>query len=471
MSRIRFAFALGASLLCASAAHGQTAPAVSAVVAFSISNPAGNLAFAGNGNLYGVVAPATAVAGGLVYRASPDGSTIETLYQLSPTNDALSPQAGLTIGSDGLLYGTTKFGRGTDAGGTGTVFRLAMDGTGFTILHRFDLYTETNANLSPKNVEGAFPEAELLEGADGTHLYGVAAAGGPNGTGTVFKVAKSGADFGVLHAFAADTDTSTTAPLVVTEDGAAPVGQLAQAEDGTLYGTTSSGGANGRGTIFRVRTDGTGFEVLKVFSATTADTTTGLLENADGAAPLAGLTYGADGNFYGVTSAGGTTGQGVIFSISTAGVYQVLHEFDGTSGQRPAAELLLGSDGKLYGTTSSGGVTSAGAASTFGTIFAIDRAGTNFTRLYSFVSEVGSVPSSKLVEASSGVLLGTVQGGGKCGYGAIFRYSAAGDTVENDRKCGTGGGNNNNNSGGGSGGPGLVLLLGAFAWLRSRRSG
>jgi Gloeo_Verruco repeat len=464
MFRSRSVLALGALCLSASVAFAQSAtPAVSTVVAFNFSNNVGNLVLGGDGALYGVVNPVTSVTGGLVYRAAADGSDTKTIYQLSPADDGFAPGAGLTLGSDGLLYGTTKFGRTSDLLSSGTIFRVSTSGTGFTVLHRFQPYTTTATDPTLKNEQGVFPEAELTEGSDG-YLYGVTSSGGPNGTGTVFKVSKEGTGFQVLHAFAVDTDT-TTSGLVVTVDGATPLGQLVQGADGKIYGTTSAGGTNGRGVIFRVGSDGTGFEVLKHFSAVTADATTALLENADGATPLAGLTDGNDGFFYGVTSIGGATGHGVIFSIATDGTYTVLHAFDGTTGQRPLAEMVLGSDGRLYGTTGTGGVTSAGAASALGTLFVIDRAGTNFTRLYSFTTDVGALPSTKLVQQSASVFYGTVASGSSCGYGAIFRYSGTGDTVTGSKNCGN---TNNDNNGGGAGGPALVLMLGTLLALRRR---
>lgn len=468
MSRIRSAFALGALCLCAAGANGQSAtPAVSTVVAFSISNPVGNLSLGPDGALYGVVAPATSIAGGLVYRAATDGSAISTLYQLSPTQDGFTPGAGLTLGSDGLLYGVTKFGRATETFSSGTVFRMSPTGTDFTVLHRFAAYTTTTANTSPQNEEGVFPETELIEGAD-HYLYGVTTAGGPQGTGVVFKVSRDGSDFKVLHSFSADTDTGSD---LKNADGATPLGQLVQGADGMLYGTTSAGGLNGLGTIFRVSADGAVFEVLYHFEATTADTTTGLAENATGAVPLAGLVDGGDGFFYGVTSVGGATGQGVVFSLSA--IERVQHGVRAAHvrWRWPVAELLLGTDGRLYGTTTSGGLTSSGSASTLGTMFVLERAGnnptaTNLSRLHSFASDVGSVPSSKLVQASGNVFLGTVQNGGKCGYGAVYRYSGAGDTVTGNTKCGNTGKNNNN--GGGAGEPALLLMLGTLLALRRK---
>ena len=463
MPFIRPAYALCALSLFAIATHAQTTtPAVSTVLAFNISNPYGNLVRAADGVLYGVAAPATAVAGGIVYRSAIDGSNVKTIYQLTP-DDAYTPQGGLLIGSDGLLYGTTKYGRAGEANSTGTIFRLSTAGTGFTVLHRFQASAAANSDFSVINTDGALPEAELIEGTDG-YLYGVTRAGGPNGRGAIFKMAKDGTGFAVLHTFAANT--ATTVGQVVNADGAHPVGQLVQGADGYFYGTTSAGGTNGNGTVFRIAFDGAGFQVLRQFSATVIDATTGFAENADGAAPLAGLTNGNDGLLYGVTRSGGTNGLGVIFSMTPDGsTYTVMHTFDGPDGAVPSGELLLGSDGKLYGATSAGGVNSNGETTAFGTIFSIDRAGTGFARLYSLDGSAGNTPTTRLLEISSGRFIGTASAGGRCGYGTIFNFSAAGDKVDGNTRCGN---NNNNDNGGGSTGVGLLVLLGGFAWARRR---
>ncbi len=239
-----------------------------------------------------------------------------------------------------------------------------------------------------------------------------------------------------------------------------------QGADGFLYGVTAAGGENGRGTVFKVAADGSAFQVLHTFSATTQNATTLLQENAEGAVPIAGLTDGADGFFYGVASNGGL-GYGTVFAIPADGSsFSVLYRFDGATGASPVAELTLGADGKLYGTTLSGGLTSTGTTSTLGMIFSIERNGANFTRLHSFDGTVGYAPSSALVEIATGDLIGTVSSGGRCGatYGAIYRWSAAGTQFSGDTTCGV----RNNNNGGGAAGPALLLLLGGLAWLRRR---
>lgn len=463
MSRIRLAWASCALGLFALSSHAQTTPAVSTVVAFYLSNPVGNLVKGADGALYGVTAAALSSAGGLIYRTTVDGSDVRTLYQLQP-DDAYTPGSGLLLASDGLLYGTTRFGRPTDATGSGTIYRLAPGGTGFEIIFRFAPITAVTLDQSAINTNGAFPEGELVEGADGL-LYGTARAGGPNGTGTIFRLAKDGSNFSVIYTFSADTSPTTSA-LTITTDSASPAGPLVIGADGYLYGTGSAGGTNGRGSVFKVATDGTGFQVLHHFSATTTNTTTNLAENADGSTPLAGLIEGSDGFFYGSASLGGTKGNGVVFVLPADGSsFTVLHAFSGTDGARPAAELLLGSDGKLYGTTAGGGVDASGNATSLGTIFSIDPAGTNFARLYSFVTAQGTGPAGQLLELGSGVFAGITTGAGNCGYGTLFRYSAAGDTVTGNTRCGQ---RNNNNSGGGASGFGILLLLGGLGMLRRR---
>ena len=449
-------------------ATAQTTPAVSTAVAFSGSVPAGNVVQGDDGALYGANSTSTFVTGGLIYRATVDGTSIATLHQMG-AEDGVAPQAGLLLASDGRFYGTTKFGKPGTLDTTGTIFTIKQDGTEFATLHRFAAFTTVNSATLPENSDGAYPEAELIEGSDG-NLYGTTRAGGPDGTGAVFRIARGGTGFQTLHVFSAITSAATVTPFVNVE-GMSPVGPLVEGADGKFYGTTSLGGANGRGTVFRINLDGTGFQVLHTFTATTTNTTTGLLENEDGASPTAGLIDGQDGYFYGVTSQGGTSGNGTIFAMTPDGAtFTTLHVFDGNNGSRPVAELALFSDGKLYGTTYGGGTTSSGAASTYGTIFSIARDGTGFTNLHSFDNTHGVYPTGQLLQLlplSSTIFVGTTSSGGKCGSGTIFRYSSAGDTVTGNTKCGQK--KKGNSSGGGATGPAVLLLIGGLALARRRR--
>jgi len=435
------------------AAFAQTTtPAVSTLAAFSGSQAYSTPVRGPDGALYGTTATLNFITGGLIYRLAADGSKIETLYQLK-VDDGYSPFGGLLLASNSKLYGTTSLGAATQVSTTGTVYTIAPDGSGFTVLHRFQTYTSLNLIGGPINADGANPESELIEGSDG-YLYGVARTGGPNGNGTVFKLAKDGSGFAMLHAFGAVTSAANVTP-VTNDDGFGPVGSLVQGADGYFYGTAARGGTTGSGTIFRIRFDGTGFEVLRTFPALTQASSTDPLVNADGAAPLAGLTDGQDGRLYGVTGAGGSSGFGTIFAYDpVGGVFSVLHNFDGAKGAQPSGELLLGQDGKLYGNTSSGGTADNGNGTLFGTIFSIARDGTGFTSIYSFKGSDGANPTGRLLQMNATTFVGVTQAGGRCGQGTAYQLSLTGATSKGVTNCGR-----KKNGGGGSVAPALLLVL------------
>ncbi|HXR17713.1 MAG TPA: choice-of-anchor tandem repeat GloVer-containing protein [Terriglobales bacterium] len=121
---------------------------------------------------------------------------------------------------------------------------------------------------------------------------------------------------------------------------------LVQGTDGNLYGTAPSGGAHSGGTVFKVTPTGT-LTTLYSFCAQTNCT--------DGEEPLAGLVLATNGTFYGTTSVGGANGDGTVFSITAGGTLTTLHSFDLTDGAYPTAALIQGRDGNFYGTTVEGG--------------------------------------------------------------------------------------------------------------------
>jgi MYXO-CTERM domain-containing protein len=449
------------TLAFASLAQAQT-PAVSTVLAFSGSRVPDGVILGPDGVLYGASATTTGETGGLIFRSATDGSSVETLYQFG-SQDGISPAGALLLGSDGLLYGTTQFSNGGTSVGGGTVFRVATDGTGFTTLHNFAPSTSSNVNSNPINADGVSPLAALIEGSDG-FLYGVTRFGGPAGAGTVYKIGKDGSGFSLLHAFAAIT--SAASAVIVNADGAHPRAALAESA-GFFYGTTNAGGANGQGTIFRLGFDGSGFELLHVFTTPVAPSGSTVAVNEHGAAPQAGLTDGNDGLLYGTTVQGGANGVGVLYSITPNGsVITALHDFVAESGTQPIGTLLLASDGKLYGTTAAGGTTSSGGASTLGTVFSFDPVGTGYTNLHNFDSTTGSNGNGTMVQLNSTEFIGTATNGGRCGSGTIFRLSLAGTTVTGDTSCGS-------SSGGGGGGGAtslqLLLMLGALLLAGSIR--
>ena len=184
----------------------------------------------------------------------------------------------------------------------------------------------------------------------------------------------------------------------------------------TLYGTTGSGGIAGNGTVFKINTDGTGFTNLYVFTGTPL---TSFLTNSDGANPYAGLILSGD-TLYGTTQNGGSAGAGfgTVFAVNTDGTdFTNLHSFTYFSdGAGPDAGLIL-SGNTLYGTASGGGLGR-------GTVFAVNTDGTGFTNLYSFKipTSGGMSPQAGLV-LSGYTLYGTAEFGGTTNSGTVFSLS------------------------------------------------
>ena len=454
--------ALSAWLLTASAAaFAQATPAVSTVFAFNGSVPNGGIVQGPDGALYGASSANSRVAGGLVYRSTVNGSSVTSIYQMT-VDDGYGPRAGLLQASNGLLYGTTQYGLPTVAFSSGTVYRVGYDGAGYVTLHRFGVYSEYNVNGNPVNADGAYPQAALIQGSDG-YLYGTTRAGGAHGTGVVFRMSLDGTSFSVLHEFGAVTSASTDS-VVKNVDGASPVSGLLQAPDGYLYGTAPAGGVDGRGTIYRILMDGTGFEVMHEFPATAAVSP---YENEDGAAPLAGLADGGDGYLYGVASVGGLNGVGTLFSLDpVSGSFTVLHDFDSPEGASPSGQLIVGTDSLLYGTTAGGGTNSSGSTTSLGTIYSFARAGSAFTSLYSFNGDEGSGPNGPLLQLDATTFVGISVAGGKCGQGTLFHYSSIGATVSGNKTCGQ---KKQDQSGGGALAPAMLLLFGGLFVARRRR--
>ncbi len=341
-----------------------------------------------DGALYGTVASGGSSGVGTVFKLNADGSGFTVLHNFNSPVTGANPQAGLVQGADGALYGTALSG---GSSGKGTVFKLNVDGSGFTVLRNFNGSTT-----------GAYPFGRLVQGADGA-LYGTTYQGGSSSVGTVFKLNADGSGFTVLHNF----NGSTT--------GAYPQAGLVQGADGALYGTAPSGGSGGLGTVFKLNADGSGFTVLRHFTS-----------SATGANPRAGLVQGTAGALYGTTPEGGSSGVGTVFKLNADGSdFTVLHNFDyPTTGANPEGGLVQGADGTLYGTTSRGGYFG------YGTVFKLNADGTGSTKLQNFdYHTTGGNPSGGLVQGTDGALYGTASMGGSSAYGTVFRLSLVNNDI------------------------------------------
>ncbi|MGH9432855.1 MAG: choice-of-anchor tandem repeat GloVer-containing protein [Terriglobia bacterium] len=314
------------------------------------SNPYAGLALGTDGNLYGTTLASGAYNGGTVFKITRTGA-LTTLYSFcaqSGCADGSQPMGGLVLGTDGNFYGTTAYGGNGSAcpagiGGCGTAFKITPAGT-LTTLYNF--CSQTNC------ADGDGPESALALGTDG-NFYGPTLFGGSDITnaGTVFKLTPKG-ELKTLYTFCGQSPCT---------DGESPWGGLVLAKSGNFYGTTYSGGANNgyeAGTVFKISPGGT-FTPVYSFCAQTGCT--------DGGNPRAGLALGADGNLYGVTEVnGGPEGVGTAFRITPGGALTTLHSFDGTDGAYPEGGLFQATNGGFYGTTGGGGPYGAGTVFNLG---------------------------------------------------------------------------------------------------------
>ena len=361
---------------------------------FSVgTNPAGLVA-GPNGTFYGVTQAGGASGDGTVFRVEPYGTGVTALYAFGSGD---GPASSVTSSADGTaLYGTFQYG-GVNT--NGAVWNLNSDGTGYQMVYAFSAADPSTG----ANPDGVALSGSLLEGADGA-LYGEARFGGSNAGGTVFQINPDGTGFTVLHAFGANI-----------ADGVYPIGGLVAGPDGALYGVCGLGGTSDTGTVFKVKTDGSGYRVLHEFAADDAQQA-----NSGGAVPSAGLTFGADGLLYGVTAAGGGGGDGVVFRLGTDGTrFAALHDFLGTDiavpggdGGCPISALALDKVGALYGVTTVGGDMARG------TVYRIGADGI-YASLYAL--QPGDGVGASLVTGSSGLVYGATADGGGSAAGELFR--------------------------------------------------
>jgi uncharacterized repeat protein (TIGR03803 family) len=291
------------------------------------SQPFGSLTLSGS-TLYGMTSQGGGNLVGAIFQVGIDGSGFGILHSFAYNSEGCDPQGSLIlIGS--TLYGMADYG----TSGNGTIFKVGTDGNGFTVVHSF------TGGIS----DGSGPVTSNLT-AGGSTLYGMTIGGGSSNDGVIFKVGMDGNGYSLLHSFAGGSNdgaepwgslTLANGTLygmtcqggtandgvifkVGTDgngfsilhtfgggivDGASPFGSLTLVGS-TLYGTTGGGGVNNDGTVFEIGTDGNGFGLLYSF-----------MGGDDGVSPLGDLTM--DGStLYGMTEQGGNANQGTVFSLT-----------------------------------------------------------------------------------------------------------------------------------------------------------
>ena len=269
--------------------------------------PQGGLSLAGDGNFYGAAPSGGTDSAGVIFKITPAG-VFSVIYNFTRGNDGGFPKISPVPGNDGALYGAT--------------------GVGGSIFYRIT----TAGVLTPLATLPFETFGPLTLGADGK-FYGVSNVGGTGNVGTAFSVTTTGVIKTIFN-FAAAT-------------GSLPYGPLLQAADGNFYGTAYTAGSLGGGVVFKLTPAGV-YTVLHSFNST---------DRSQGINPTTGLVQGSDGFLYGVTSAGGAHLVGTMFKIKTDGSgYADILDFDGSHGAVPYSQPLLHTDGKIYGLTNSGGV-------------------------------------------------------------------------------------------------------------------
>ena len=245
---------------------------------------------------------------GTVFRFTPGApATLSALASFGAASGVHAPTI-LIGGADGNLYGLTA-GRG--ASGSVDFFRMSRSGI-VTIL----------ATLTAD--QGADPVG-LVEAADGS-FYGTTLRGGPGNGGVVFRVTAGSVT---------NIATFTTGDIV---NGDVPLGGVIQGPDGDLYGTTSSGGAGGFGTVFKIALGGAAPALTTILS----------FDGANGRMPAGALVDGGDGRFYATTRFGGAGDAGTVFAITPAGGLTSLVSF-AAAGPNPSGGLVRSIDGSFYG--------------------------------------------------------------------------------------------------------------------------
>jgi uncharacterized repeat protein (TIGR03803 family) len=363
---------LAAAALPAISVDAQT---YTPIYSFTGSNdsavPVGTPAQGRDGRLWGTTLGSSDLSG-TAFALTTTGRESQ-IYSFGYEDSMLFSGPALVLGTDGNYYGTTAAG---GANGLGVLFRLSSAGV-YTDLHDFE-----------GGSDGAYPSSAPVQASD-LNLYGTTY--GTSGS-TVYRYETNG--------------TYTTILNLTPEQGEYVSAPLIQGSDGKLYGTApvNAEGFTNCGSIFKITTSG---EVLWTYSFPCGK---------GGAGPEGPLLQASDGNFYGTTSAGGSTNSwGTIFRLTQNGKVSILYAFPNNTleGGRPLTGLTQGTDGNLYGATLEGG-----GQNESGILFQMTLSGT-YTVLHRFGSG-GATPSSGVLQDTNGTFYGTTYAGGRYGDGTVY---------------------------------------------------
>ena len=336
---------------------------------------------------------------GCVIELAPEGSwyNINLVYAFQSSGDGYQPVDAPQLRSDGSLVLTTL------SGGP------AFTGTISILTPHASFYSNTVVYAFKYGTDGGYPLADLASDHHGGYVGVTNQAGDPScGCGVVYRIVPSGSTFtfGVIHAFVGGTDGS------LPEYSSTPMVD----KHGTVFGTTPYGGANGDGVVYSLTPGKSGQYTEKILYA---------FSGPDGSSPNTSLVEDASGNLFGTTTTGGANGIGTIFELSPAGssyTETVLHSFSGPEGSGPDAGLVSDPHGNLYGTAVQGGNPACNASGSMGcgVAYEFDPTTRKVHVLHAFVGGYdGQFPDTTLLLSKAGIF-GTTQRGGFGGAGTAY---------------------------------------------------
>jgi uncharacterized repeat protein (TIGR03803 family) len=284
------------------------------------ANPTGGLTLGTDGNFYGTTNLGGSAAEGVVFQMTSSG-TITLLHTFNASTDGAFPWGPPIEGADGNFYGTTESGKDN----TGIVYEVTSTGT-FTQIYSFNI---TN---------GYHPISSPTQGVDG-YLYIPVAEGGTSFCGTIVQMTTAGV-------------VNNTYDFPCSPGGSYPIGPLVQSSAGGFYSTTQNGGTQGEGTVYKLNSS---------FVVTVQHSFGNFF--GDGTYPGAGMALGTDGNYYGSAAEGGTYDDGELFNSTPTGAYTQLYSFNNSANlmqMSPLSPPVEYTTGLLYGVTEFGGTSNNG---------------------------------------------------------------------------------------------------------------
>lgn len=361
--------------------------------------PIGSLTLDRSGNIYGTTSRGGNADVGTVFKLKQSNGNwlLTPLHVFQAGSDGAFPLAGITLAANGIAYGSTQGG-----GQAGIAFSLRPGAS--RPLSVLQPWNETIINSFMGNNGEEPPYGNLLLDQAG-NLYGTAISGGQYGAGVVYKLSPLGGGWteNVLYGFGG-----------VSGDGTTPYSGLIMDAAGNLYGTTDQGGANEVGTVYELTPSGSGWTEQVLYSFTQA---------TDGAFPVGGVIFDSAGNLYGTTSSYGPNGGGTVFELMASNggwTFSTIYSFSGGADEGPYGGVTMDGSGKLYGTTLLEGANGVGSIFKL----TPSQGGWSYSDLYDFMDlDDGINPYGTLVFNSSGGLYGTAYQGDAHGDGTVFQLT------------------------------------------------